>query len=343
MDQHQLIGRWLQGHIPGKVLPWQIDLDTTNICNQACYYCNTEQFREDKPVYQSLNSYLDLVDKLYTWRAHNSNVIGTISNVIFSGGGEPTLLPGYSSIIESAIDKGFVTAMNTNGTKLDKLLDLSPDKIKRMAYIGLDMDSGDPDTYEEIRRSKMSASPFYKIKDTALELGKMGAPIDIKALLMPQNTSAYEISKLFEFAKDVNARGLHLRPVVLDDQSFQITDNIEQLIKDASAKFGVEYHLAVGRYEERQYKQCHQFFLFPSFCADGNIYLCCEYKGREDIKLGSWIDPDQDWRNLWCGDRHREIYKNFRTAFCKPCRPNVTNNLIEKSLQNKMSVLNGFI
>jgi len=341
MDHSQLIARWLQGYIPGKILPWQIDLDTTNICNQACYYCNTEQFREDKPVYQSVEQYLNLVDKLYTWRSHDSNVIGTTSNIIFSGGGEPTLLPGYNRIIESAIDKGFAVAMNTNGTKLHKLLSISEDKIKRMAYIGLDIDSGDPDTYESIRNSKMSESPFYQVKETATELGKIGAPVDVKALLMPQNTSEYEIDKLFEFAKDINARSLHLRPVVLNNNSFEITDNIKQLIKDASIKYNIDYRVAIGRYEERQYKQCHQFFLFPSFCADGNIYLCCEYKGREDIKLGSWID--NDWRDLWCGERHREIYKNFRTAFCKPCRPNVTNNLIESALQNKISVLNGFI
>ena len=62
MDQYQLISRWIQGNIPGKILPWQIDLDTTNICNQACYYCNTEQFRTELPVYQTLDQYIKLID-----------------------------------------------------------------------------------------------------------------------------------------------------------------------------------------------------------------------------------------------------------------------------------------
>lgn len=341
MDQYQLIARWLQGQIPGKILPWQIDLDTTNICNQACYYCNTEQFRESQPVYQSVDKYLELLDKLYSWRQHDPNVIGTTNNVIFSGGGEPTLLPGYAEIIESAIDKGFVAAMNTNGTKLHKILNLPAEKIKRMAYIGLDIDSADPNTYEEIRRSKMSTSPFDTVKQTAIELGKIGAPVDIKALLLPQNTSTYEINKLFEFAKETGARSMHLRPAVINDQSFQITEEIKKSIILASSRTTVPYQLAVGRYEERKYKQCHQMFLFPSFCADGNIYLCCEYKGREDTKLGSWTDGD--WRDLWCSEQHKEIYKNFRTVFCKPCRPNTTNNAIEVALQDRTSILKGFI
>ena len=106
MDQYQLVSRWLQGLIPGKILPWQIDLDTTNICNQACFYCNTEQFRNDMPVYQSVEQYLKLIDRLHWWRQRDPNIIGTLSNVIFTGGGEPTLLPDYETLLEDVIDKG---------------------------------------------------------------------------------------------------------------------------------------------------------------------------------------------------------------------------------------------
>lgn len=343
MQQYQLVSRWIQGMIPGKILPWQIDLDTTNICNQSCYYCNTEDFRASKPVYQSLESYLLLLDRFKNWRKYDPNVIGTISNVIFSGGGEPTLLPGYHTVIESAIDGGFVTAMNTNGTKLHKLLTLESDKIKRMAYIGLDIDSAIPETYEKIRRSKMSESPYEQIKETAIELGKMGAPLDIKSLLLEENTSQIEIEALFKYAKEVNARSVHLRPGVIDGKSFVLTDEIKLFINSASEKYRIKSDVSLGRYETRDYNKCHQFFLFPSFSADGNIYLCCEYKGREDLCIGSWVDDSIDWRDLWCGDNHKIIYDKFKTHFCKPCRPNTTNNKIQQNLLNYGKVIEGFI
>jgi MoaA/NifB/PqqE/SkfB family radical SAM enzyme len=341
MDQYQLVSRWLQGFIPGKILPWQIDLDTTNICNQACYYCNTEQFRNDLPVYQSVEQYLKLIDRLHTWRQYDSNVIGTLSNVIFTGGGEPTLLPGYEVLLEDVIDKGYVAAMNTNGTKLHRVLDISTDKLKRMAYLGLDIDSGNPETYELIRKSKMSESPFNRVKETAKELCSRGVPLDIKILLMEQNTTEIELNSIFQYAKDVGARLVHLRPMVLNGHSYVLTEQVAELIKTISYKYGIKADFALGRYEERQYKRCHQFFLFPSFCADGNIYLCCEYKGREDTKLGSWLTDD--FRDLWCSDRHKEIYNNFLTSFCKPCRPNTTNNKIQYSLTNYSQVIKGFI
>ena len=341
MDQYQLISRWIQGNIPGKILPWQIDLDTTNICNQACYYCNTEQFRAELPVYQSVEQYSKLIDRLYTWRQHDSNIIGTLSNVIFSGGGEPTLLPGYEDLLEDVIDKGYVAAMNTNGTKLHKILTIGTDKLKRMAYVGLDIDSGNPDTYELIRKSKMTDSPFDRVKETAKELGSKGVPLDIKALLMPENTSQLEINSIFEYAKGVKARAVHLRPMVLNGHSFIMNDGVASRIKTASEFYGIKADVSLGRYDAREYKRCHQMFLFPSFCADGNIYLCCEYKGREDTKLGSWIDDD--FRDIWCSDKHKEIYNNFITSFCKPCRPNSTNNKIQSAMNDYSQVIKGFI
>ena len=328
MDQHLLIAKWLQGQIPGVFLPWQIDLDLTNICNQDCYYCNTVDFRTNVPVYQDRLKYVRLIDQLANWRSHSPNSVGTVSNVIFTGGGEPTLLPGFEQIIEQTVDSGFTPAMNTNGTKLHKILNVPADKLKRFAYLGLDIDSAIPETSEEIRRSKMKDSPFDRVKATATELGSMGVPMDIKALLMPQNTTPHEIDALVRYAKDTHARSIHFRPVVLEGKAFQVTQEILDKIQAASQRYSVPVEIAKGRYEPRQYKRCHQFFLFPSFSADGNIYLCCEYKGRPDLCIGSW-EGEADWRDIWCGDRHREIYDRFNTAFCKPCRPNTTNNKIE--------------
>lgn len=342
MQQYQLISRWIQGEIPSKVLPWQIDLDTTNICNQDCYYCNSSNFREKSPVYQQTEKYLELIEKLYGWRSFDSNVVGTINNIIFSGGGEPTLLPGYEKVISSSIKKGFVVAMNTNGTKLHNLLSIDNSEILKMAYIGLDIDSGVKTTYESIRRSKMK-SPFDKIKETALELGKIGAPIDVKCLVMEQNSSEEEIEAIFKYAKEVFARSVHFRPLVLNDKVFLITDEIKSRIDKYSKEYCVEYTVSVGRYEQRIYSKCHQMFLFPSFCSDGNIYLCCEYKGREDLKLCSWISDDFDWREIWGSETHRNIYEKFRTAFCKPCRPNITNNQIQLNLNDRSKVVESFI
>lgn len=340
MDQYQLIARWLNGSYIGKLSPWQIDIDTTNICNQACYYCNSELFREHKPTFQSVESYRKLIDEFASWRSVDPTLFGSISNIIFSGGGEPTLLPDYETLIEQSIDYGYSVAINTNGTKLHKILSLPENKIQKMAYIGLDIDSADPITYEKIRRSKFP-SPFEDIKNTAIELGKINAPLDLKVLLLPQNSTAEEIEKIFNLAKQVNARLIHFRPAVLEGYIHHITHTDEWNIKEISKKYNIKYNLALGRLDKRTYNHCHQMFLFPSFCADGNIYVCCEQKGNKDLCLGSWVNDD--WRDLWCSEKHKEIYRNFKLTNCLPCRPNRVNNSIEEAIVNTTSILRGFI
>jgi len=332
MDQSILVSRWLDGEIPGIILPWQVDIDLTNVCNQNCYYCNSADFRNNSPTHQTAIQYIDLIEQLTKWRHYDPNTLGTVSNIIFSGGGEPTLLHGYEDVIAASIQFGFHTAMNTNGTRLHKLLELPAELYSRMAYIGLDIDSGVEETYELIRRSKSKTSPFKEIKEVATELTAKGAPIDIKALLMPENTSRFELMQLFQFANDVDARGVHLRPMVLNNKAFEITDSLITEIKHLSFEFGMPVNIATDRMQERQYTKCHQMFLFPSFCADGNIYVCCEYKGNESVKLGSW--RDSEWRQLWCSNQHKDLYDSFLVDKCKPCRPNATNNQIELAKNN---------
>lgn len=330
MDQRLLLARWLKDPGNTQMLPWQVDIDTSNICNQDCYYCNSKEFRDRESKQLPLDPYINLVDKLSRWRVDYPNTIGTINGIIYSGGGEPTLIPGFERLLEKTIDCGFLTALNTNGTKLEKLLEISPEKLKKMAYIGLDLDSADSITYENIRRSFDKKNVFDKVKISAAKLGSLNVPIDIKILLMDQNTTDKELNLLFQYAVDVNARSLHCRPVVLNNDIFKITQELQDKINNLSIKYGVKTVTSISRYEKRQYTKCHQLFLFPSFSADGNIYLCCEYKGRQDLKLGSWIDSDNDWRKSWGSQKHQDIYNKFLTHFCKPCRPNKMNNQIQQ-------------
>lgn len=331
--------RYISGDISRKVLPWQIEIDTTNICNQDCYYCNTADFRNESPTWKSYDEYSLLLDRIYEW-SKTYEVTGQVNNVIFSGGGEPMLFKGIERLIEKAIDYDYFVAINTNGTKLDKLLSINPEKLRKMAYVGLDVDSGIKETYEIIRRSKTNPeTTFYKVRDSAKRVSELGVPIDVKILLLPENSSKEEIVEIFEYSKYICARSIHLRPAIINDVPFPLSDDIGRFIDECSTKYSIEAKLFTGRYEGRTYSKCHQMFSFPMFSADGNLYLCCEYKGREDLKLCSWTSGDHDWRDTWGSEKHIDMYNKFRTDFCKPCRPNKINNMIERSLTDRIALI----
>jgi sulfatase maturation enzyme AslB (radical SAM superfamily) len=323
---------WMQN--PDKVLlPAQVDIDLTNICNQDCYYCNSAEHRKTSPVQKEYSEYITLLDRVASWRAHSSNSYGTTHTITYPGGGEPTVLTGYEHVIEHTIDLGFLTSLTTNGTKLHKMLDaVDPVKLKKMAWIGVDIDAGSEGLYEEIRHSLGGASWFEQVKQNVLTATTMGLNVDLKCLVNPYNDNEQAVNDLFAYAKDVNARSLHIRPVIYNNEAHSISTEYRSWCVQASSKSGVTYRINTSKNEPRKYYKCHQMYHFPVFCADGYIYLCCDNKGVPEFSLGRW-DQD-DFRDQWMNSRHHKIYNQTMVQMCKPCRPNHTNNKIQDILDN---------
>ena len=314
-----------------KLLPAQCDIDLTNICNQDCYYCNSADHRASSPVQKDYKEYIGLLDKISDWRAHSPNSYGTTHTITYPGGGEPTVLTGYENVIEHTIDLGFLTSITTNGTKLHKMLDsISVEKLKKIAWVGIDIDAGTEDLYEEIRHSLGGKSWFQQVKQNAKEFVQAGVNVDLKCLVNPYNDNQRAVEDIFSYAKEVGARSLHIRPVIYNNQAHVITNNYKIWCAHASDKTGVHYRINTSKNEPRKYIKCHQMYHFPVFCADGTIYVCCDHKGVPEFQLGRW--DDDDFRDNWMSERHHQIYNQTMVAMCKPCRPNATNNRIQDIL-----------
>jgi len=311
------------------LLPAQVDIDLTNICNQDCYYCNSADHRARLPVQKDYQEYISLLDKLAGWRAHSPNSYGTTHTITYPGGGEPTVLTNYESVIEHTIDHGFLTSLTTNGTKLHKLLhNVDVEKLKKMAWIGVDIDAGSQGLYEEIRHSLGGSSWFNQVKENVKTATDMGLNVDLKCLVNPYNDNQQAVNDIFEYSRSVKARLLYFRPVIYNNQAHEISDQYRNWCSLASQNTGVKYKINTTKNQPRKYYKCHQMFHFPIFCADGEIYVCCDNKGNPDFSIGKW--DEKDFRDQWMNDKHHEIYNRTMVQMCQPCRPNATNNRIQE-------------
>ncbi len=331
MYQHAEVAHWMQN--PTKaIIPAAVDIDLTNICNQDCYYCNSAEFRKEKPVQKNYTDYIKLLDQLSTWRAHTPNSYGSLHTITYPGGGEPTLLKGYEKVLEHTIDLGFMCSITTNGSNLDKLINnVHPDKIKKMGWIGVNVDAGSKDLYEHIRRSIPKESLFDQVLENIKALTNIGANVDLKILIGEYNNSPEALHDIFKQAKELKVRQVYFRSVLLNGQLFQLAPLVP-LLDQLSAEYGVKAIYSLNKTVPRNYKKCHQMYHFPVFCADGKIYLCCEHKGDPRFELGYW---DQgDFRDIWLSDRHHKIYNDINVAFCAPCRPNINNVKIQQILDD---------
>ena len=324
---------WMHNRESKILLPAQVDIDLTNICNQDCYYCNSAEHRRAAPVQKKYTEYIALLDKLASWRTHSPNSFGTTHTITYPGGGEPTVLRGFEHVIEHTIDHGFLTSITTNGSRLDRLLASVPiEKLRKIAWIGIDIDAGTQELYEQIRRSKTNKSMFSKVKYNAIELIKAGANVDFKCLINPYNDNQQAINDLFNFVKEVRGRMLYFRPVIYNNKAHDITSEIKHWIQQASDRTGIPFWVNTTKTQPRKYKKCHQMYHFPVFCAEGYVYVCCDNKGNTQFALCRW---DQgDFRDLWLQAEHHVIYNRTNVSLCKPCRPNPTNNMIQEIIDD---------
>lgn len=324
---------WMQHAKDKVIIPASVDIDLTNICNQDCFYCNSADHRAAAPGGPNAEIYLNLLDKLASWRNHSPNSVGTLHTITYPGGGEPTLLRGFERVIEHTIDLGFLTALTTNGYKLNKLFDCVPhEKLRKMAWIGIDMDAGSKHLYESIRKTKNKYSIFNRVVNNAQNLISVGVNVDIKILLCGPNITAEAIKDIFQLMSDIRPRLLYFRTAVIDNKLIEVPDSIKNLINYYSVLYNQKIKFESSRREIRSYNRCHQMFQFPVFCADGHIYTCCENKGNHNFSIGRW-DQD-DFRDIWLGHRHYDVYHRTNTRLCKPCRPNRSNNAIQSILDN---------
>jgi sulfatase maturation enzyme AslB (radical SAM superfamily) len=337
MYQYAEVVHWMKNQSTMKILPAQVDIDLTNVCNQDCYYCNSAVFRADFPVQKKYTEYISLLDKLAGWRQHSPNSYGTTHSITYPGGGEPTVLIGYEKVIEHTIDLGFLTSITTNGSNLNKLLEnVSVDKLRKLSWIGIDIDAGSKDLYEQIRKSLTANSLFDKVISNAQELIKVGVNVDFKVLLNPYNDNLAALSDLFALVSRLNGRMIYFRPVIVNGEAHNITADILEMLKNLSVTFGLPYQVNTNKTIPRNYKKCHQMFHFPVFCANGKMYLCCEGKGNPQFELGSW--DTADFRDIWLSEQHWEIYNKTNVAFCQPCRPNINNIQIQNILNNPAQI-----
>ena len=323
---------WMQNPSK-KLLPAQVDIDLTNICNQDCYYCNSADHRAASPVQKVFSEYITLLDKIAGWRNYSPDSYGTTHTITYPGGGEPTVLPGYEHVIEHTIDLGFLTSLTTNGTKLHKMLDsVNSDKLKKMAWIGIDIDAGSEGLYEDIRQSLGGGSWFAQVKQNVIDATNIGLNVDLKCLVNPYNDNQQAVNDLFNYAHDVNARSLHIRPVIYNNQAHVISTEYRGWCMQAAQKYSVQYRINTSKATPRKYYKCHQMYHFPVFCADGYIYVCCDNKGVPEFALCQW--DELDFRDNWMNTRHNDIYNSTMVQMCKPCRPNQTNNNIQEILDD---------
>jgi len=294
-------------------VPLSLELQITNICHQACYYCNSEIFRNHNPDKATTKDWIDFIDKLPEG----------INDVTFSGGGEPLDHLEADRIINYVLHKGYKVGLITNG---ERFRYLNFTKEYKPSWIGIDFDSANPDTYFKIRKGNLEKVK-KSINEKMREFQNYGTFFTYKVLINDYNKEISDLKDNVDLAVEMGFDEYFQRIVyfgyrteymegagnrILEPPKGYTWTEVENEIKDYCEIKGILYkgtfdkqeHLEsirnidsnIENYEWNEstqthmVKQCFAPLFYVVVNSSGDVMWCCDHLGNKDYVVDNWID-----------------------------------------------------
>ncbi len=298
--------------------PLSINLDLTTACNYACDHCidwdilNSKVRHEDQELRDSLARMAER----------------GLRSVILIGGGEPTLYPGFASMVEFLKGLKLQVAVVSNGSRNDRILAAAP-FFTEGDWVRLSLDAGSNDVFRRMHHPSSKTLtldeicgwiPKIKAANPALQLGfsfvitwKGGSRGDVKIV-----ENIHEMVQAAARAQDAHFDYISFKPFlerqedgaeVMDPakseaELAQVTARIEAALAEARAaakpgfKVLASTNLRVltgGTWKDLllQPKTCHMQMLRQVVTPLGT-FNCPAHRGVQKAQLGGkelWQDP----------------------------------------------------
>lgn len=325
-------------------VPCQVHLVISDLCNQDCNFC---AYRASG---YSSNQLFVGESELASYGHNNPKRVipyGKIVEILddcvnmgipaiqITGGGEPTVHPHFSDVIESVLSRRLELALVTNGLLIDKHID----QLVHAKWIRVSIDAGTEGTYSEVRN--VGTSQWTKVWSNLEKLVrdkiKYGTHAVIGVGFVVTKDNYLEIYQCANRAKEVGVDNIRISAVFQTEGEGYFHDlypTAKTLIHQAKTleddRFKV-FDLFGDRVEDlKQHSPEYEFCGIQNFVTyiggDQNVYRCCVLAYNEQGKIGSI--KDQRFRDLWRSLEKQQKFNNFDARKCPACMFNNKNRTI---------------
>jgi pyruvate-formate lyase-activating enzyme len=314
-EHYKDIVGWMKGdnELPA---PIEASLDPTNACNNKCYYCSSNRYLTDHKSKRWGRDYMqELFEHLATWGVKG----------YCWGGREASLNPRLAEATTYAHTCGLEGAIVTNGVYLsDDLLEA----YTLLKWVGVSVDTNDPDVYKNVRGTDDCEKVWANIKRIADK--KTTTTLGVRSLVLPET-----ISSLWETsyrAREVGANFIHIRPADLERQDLKIAQTMNLNIPIIKEIFEQCHELetpdfkvftVTHKYDENfkvkhNFKRCLASPLVAQICTDKKYYLCVDHRMDSRYEVKGWgsqqhldlinsIVPNRDCSRCTWGSYNQQI------------------------------------
>jgi len=253
----------------------RLTIELTNTCNLHCSYC----LRDEDALYHDRADFLsmDLLKRVL----REAVTVAGITQVGFTGG-EPTLHPNFSELIETCATAGIKSNFVTNGWHFEKLWPSLVDQRHGLSHISFSIDGATRETHDHWR----GQGSFVRLIQAFSRCQKVSLPFMIKTGI--RRDTIEHLEEIALFAARMGAAGLnfsHILPTsegVESDSSLNAEErrHAEEEIALLARIFKMKVGIDVGYYNVDPAAPCSPLAgVSCNIDYKGRLTLCCNLSG----------------------------------------------------------------
>lgn len=335
----------------GVAAPVHIHFIVCDLCNQNCSFCcyrdelypSNQLFAVVKDGSRNNNPNRMIPAEKVHEILRDAAAMG-VRAIQFTGGGEPTVHPQFTSFLTLSAELGLEFAVVSNGVRW------SPELLEAAAqatWTRISIDAANPETYCSIR--KVSATHFHKACETVRALSLLDGPtVGVGFVVTKENWR--EIREGVALAKSLGADNVRLSAVFQSEDARYFDGFYEQAAeycreaKETHDGDGFTVYNNFGsrvadlKQQQPDYPLCGHQHLTTYIGGDQNIYRCCVTAYNNHGLLGSV--KDMSFREAWFSPELQSRLNGFDARSCDRCMYNDRNRLINYALSSNPQHVN---
>ena len=319
----------LKGGIP---YPVTAGVYLSYTCNHNCLGCLYGSVYKRENIFMESNSFGKLRESLHSLK---------VKFIDLSGGGEPTLHPGFGEFAQMCIKEKFKLSLLTNAVSLDpNVIDLL---VKGFSFLRVNLDASNNEVYNRIHHPP-TPREFQKVvanlEMIVSEKEEQKSDLVIGAEVRLDQSNLNFMEEMTCLAKDMGMDYIQFRvnhktsDSLLSEQISGVNKLIKEL-KDRYHPFEV-----YGEVETRKFRGgCWLSPVHLIISPSGDVYPCPQYPYHQKATCFGNIFT-QSAEELWFGAEHSWIVEHLKENDCpiKDCPWHFYNEFVWRVIQKDEKV-----
>jgi radical SAM protein with 4Fe4S-binding SPASM domain len=300
-------------------IPLTIQIEATSKCNLRCPVCSHSR-ENDSGKHLTVGELERIVDRLPS----------SLKQVKLSGIGEPLLSPHFFSLIDFLAERRIMCSFYTNGTLLTPQKCEAIIKRRNIISLAISCDGARKETFENTRLGA-NFETWTQFVRYFLDKAKEERPdlrIEANTVITRQNFN--QLEEIIRFVAELGFYSIFfLETIPVDDIAAANVPSKTDLYSidfQNLSELGRSLGLGVNGGIHRDIPllrrvKCGQPWMYIFVRANGNVQPCCAVFGSEKVAVMGNIF-DEDFTNIWKGDRFREFRKSMilgKNSLCQVC------------------------